>query len=459
MYGKLNLFLAGLLMTLALGAFGACASGDSRDDQHDHGADDGHDHDDPQAYQEIDKRHEAERVFDAFASLDSLTALNMGLRTVSIEPQLHYDRIKIPGRTAVDPDLVFEVSAPATVRILELDARVPAAVRPGDRLAVLELVDSEIRDLQMRAVEVRAQQLADALEQDRLTRYLESLRSAPRPADTEIERVSADLRVLEAQMAARRSTLDALLEALRTAGLDARQLRELADSGKISTRVTVRVPAVNSGSSLEVVDRPVHQGETVPAGATLYNLVGLDRLWVEGEAFEADLVAVRRAAREGLPVSILFPAGGRQVTDLRIIALEGELDGANRITHFFVHLPNELIDERIIDGHRYEEWAFHAGTRVQILVATEEAGERYVVPARAIVRRGGQAWVFVRDHDGFARLPVPFESIGVRDAVLPFDCGLRPGDEIVVSGALQLSLAMEQSEGPQAVDPHAGHSH
>lgn len=416
----------------------------------------GHDHDDAD--------HDSEEAAcdhsaDAHLVLDPVAARNLGIRTETVHPQIYHDQIKIPGLVIVDPDREFEISAPAMVRILELDARVPAAVGPGERLAVLELADPEIRSVQMEAVAVRARQLADLTEQERLTRYLASLRAAEVSAEAEIGRVSADLRVVEARLDAQRSTRDALLAALRTAGFDEQQLQDLAERGRVSTHITVSVPAATGMSSLEVVDRPVHQGQTVPAGATLYRLVSLEQLWVKGEAFEADLAVVRRAAREGLPVTLLFPAEDRQVRDLRIVAIEGESDGANRVTHFFVELPNELIGERVNAGQRYQEWVHRAGSRVQILVATQQVGRRYVIPAGALVCETGRAWVFVKEDGEYLRLPVSVESIGARQAVLPLDCGLAPGDALVVRGALQLNLTLDQQQGPQAVDPHAGHSH
>ncbi|MBD3237851.1 MAG: HlyD family efflux transporter periplasmic adaptor subunit [Candidatus Eisenbacteria bacterium] len=408
-----------------------------------------HDHPD-----EARAHRDAERLL-----LEPSAARSLGIQTELARPGLHYDQVKIPGMIVVDPDRRIEVTAPATVRIAALDARVPAAVRPGERLALLELADREIRDLQMEAIAVRAQQLADRTEQERLMRYLASLRAAEARAEAEIERVAADLRVVEARLAAQRSRLGAQLAALRTAGLGETQLEALAERGAVTTQITLHVPEVAGGGSLEVVDRPVHLGQTVAAGTTLFRLVGLERLWVTGEAFEADLSIVRRAASERLPVRLLFPAEGREVGDLRIAALEGEADGPNRVTHFFIELPNELLGERVDGRHRYQDWAFRAGARVQVLVPTRQVGVRYVVPSTALVRTSGQAWVFVEEDDAYLRLPVPVESVGAREAVLPLDCGLHPGDRLVVRGALQLNLALEQQRGPQAVDPHAGHSH
>lgn len=472
----IKLCVVGLLAWVLLPVVTGCANEQTDDRDHGHAHDaahdhdhsveehnqggDVHEHDGPAAHEHGDEAADAHDHGDASRIVLSDTAArNIGLRTRTIRPQVYYDQIKIPGMVTVDPDQKFEISAPATVRVVKLDARVPAAVRPGERLALLELVDPEIRNLQMEAAGIGAQLLEDATEQKRITRYLESLDSETQSAVAEIERVSANLRVLEARLAARQSALDGLLAALRTAGLRESQLRALADNGRVSTHIIMNVPTTTGITSLEVVDRPVHHGQTVEAGTTLYTLVGLEELWVMGEAFEADLGIVRRAARDDLPVTILFPAEDHQVTDLRIEALEGELDGANRVTHFFVRLPNRRMEERFVAGRRYEEWAYSAGSRVQIMVATQEVGPRYVIPANALIRQGGQAWIFIDEGGEYLRLPVVVESVGSRHAVLPLDCGLHHGDRLVVQGALQLNLSIEQKQGPQAVDPHAGHSH
>ncbi len=403
--------------------------------------------------------HDHEHAGSDLVVIDSLVARNLGIRTQRVEPQVYYDQVKIPGMTVVDPDRRYAVSAPAVVRVLELDSRVPATVLPGERLAVLELVDAEVRALQMEAVALRAERLSDETERDRLRRYLGSLRASAQPSTSEIERVSTDLEVIDARLAAQAGTLEAILASLRMAGLTEEQSTALAEAGRVTTRIEVRVPELPGIGSFEVIERPVHRGQTLSAGGTLYELVCLEQLWVMGEAFEADLEVVQNAAREKLPVAVLLPAQDRQVSDLRILALEGEQDGENRVTHFFLRLPNELVDRRAKDGHRYLQWAYRAGARVQIMVATERVGERYVIPAGALVREGGRAWVFLSEHGEYVRVPVVAESAGPRQVVLAPDCGLHPGDVLVTSGALQLNLILQQGQGPAAVDPHAGHSH
>jgi len=416
-------------------------------------AHEGHDHADH------DQAH-ADHEESSFV-LTATAAANLGLETTEVRLGTWYDQVKIPGTVHVDWDRQATVSTPTVVRIVKLDAPPHATVRAGQRLAVLELVDPEVRQLQIRAVEARAELLATRTERDRNRTYLDALAAQGASAAQERRRVESDLAVQEARLRSQQSTLEAVLAALEVAGLNAEQRKALEEKGEVATRIQLHAPTLPGSPDLEVAARHVRQGETVEAGSDLYELVALDQLLVWGEAFEADLPTVRRAARDDLPVSLLFSAEGRAVADLRILSVEGALDGEDRVTHFFVRLPNRVISEKKQGGVRYLDWENRAGSRVQVLVATEEVGQRIVIPAAALVREGGSTWAFRRHGDHFDRVEVRVESIDGRSAVLPPDGGLEKGDEVVVVGALQVHLAQKQAAGggAAAADPHAGHSH
>jgi hypothetical protein len=223
----------------------------------------------------------------------------------------------------------------------------------------------------------------------------------------------------------------------------------------------MHAPSLPGEPDLEIAARPVALGEIIEAGARLYELVALDQLQVIGEAFEADLPAVRRALAEQLPVTLLFPAEERSIPNLRIQSSEGALDGIDRVTHFIVPFQNRLLSQNEIDDQRYLTWENRAGARVQVLVATEEVGRRFVIPACALVREGGRAAVFRKEGDeDYERVEVRVEAIEGRSAILPIDGALQAGDEIVVIGALQVSLDLQRKQSSTAAaDPHAGHNH
>ncbi|MFH1845619.1 MAG: efflux RND transporter periplasmic adaptor subunit [bacterium] len=431
------------------------------EDGHDHGAEeaateDGHDHGAEEAEAGQGHDHDTE---NAILHLDGTAMANLGVQIRTAELKTHYERIKIPGSATVDPDRQVVVSLPTTVRILKLNAPPHATVSAGDRLAELELVDPQFNQLQIHAVETRAELIEARTNLERNRTYLTALQSNGSQNPSEQRRVEADLTVLQARVESLQSGLTANLAALEMAGMSHSQREALERDGSVAASVTVYAPRLPGSPDLEVAIRPVIQGETVAAGAILFQLVALDELLVIGDAFESDLPIVSRAAREGLPVSLLFPAENRTVEGLRILALEGALDGVERITHFFVKLPNRPLSEKTEDGVRYVDWQNRAGARVQILVATQMVGLRFVIPAAAVVRDGEHAWIFRRIYDGFERLDITVEAWGQDLAVLPLECGLMDGDEIAVSGALQLNLLTKQQQNEGSASDDSGHGH
>lgn len=453
--------------------------------EHNHGPDDGHDHGpaDDQGHAEEaehdhgpanDQGHAEEADHDhghapglaEQHALDSHsvdpasdTSLPYGIRVERVSSTLYADRIKIPGTVAQAPDRQAQVSALTMVRVVSLDLPPKSTVRAGQRLAVLELADPEIRRLQLRAVELRAERLAAATERDRTRAYLDVLQNQDDPMNVEIRRVEADLAVLEARSGSLQSELEATLSSLKVVGLVDRQLRELEEKGTVSTRIELFAPRLDGAPQMEVAERPVAVGETLAAGSPIYSLVALDKLMAIGEAFEADLAEVRQASRDNLPVTLYFPAEQRTVPDLRIAAVEGTLDGANRVTHFLVPFPNQLFSEKTVDGARYLDWENRVGARVQILVATDRAERRFVIPNQALVREGGREAVFLQEGDAFHRVFVEVESVNAGQAVLPIDCGLKEGDRVVVVGALQLKLALQQQGGEGSATDGSDHGH
>jgi len=392
--------------------------------------------------------------------IDPTTAANLGIVAETVQPVIYYDRIKIPGTVAVVPGRRVAVATTSQVRVTSLAAPPHATVRAGELLAEVELVDPEIRDLQMSAVDLRADLLETQTERDRKHSYLSALRERGSSVGDEQGRVEKDLAVLDARLTSKQSALEATLSYLELAGLDAEQLAALESNGTVTTRVSLRAPALPGSPDLEVAIRHVEPGEVVDAGSPLYDLVALDHLQVVGEAFESDLPAVRRALADELPVTLLFPAEDRTVSGLKIQSSEGALDGVNRVTHFFVPFENRLLSETEDGGIRYQTWENRAGARVQVLVATEEVGPRFVIPATALVREGGTAAVFRKQGDEYERIEVRVEAIEGRSAILPNNGSLAAGDQLVLIGALQVSLELQrQAGGAAAADPHAGHKH
>jgi len=395
-------------------------------------------------------------------SIDPALVGSLDLEAAVVRQIDFAEALKIPGEVRLDPDRRATLASTLAGRVAVLDAPPHAMVRAGQRLAVLDLVDPGLRDLQVQAVQARAELLETRTERDRTRAYLKALQGKAGLAVAERERVRGDLAVQQARLESRQRTLKAMLQALRLAGLSAAQIRGLERNGEVVTRVALHAPVLPGRPDMEVAARPVHLGQSVSTGQALYELAALDRLLVTGEAFEADLGAVRAAARDELPVSVLFPSEDRRVDDLKIFSVEGALDGEQRLTHFFVELPNRTLGSKERAGHRFADWEHRAGARVQVSVPVGARAPRLAVPAVSLVRLEGRDWVF-RWHAGHCdRVPVRIESSDGREAVLRPGAALKAGDRIVGRGALDLLLVMRRAKADElgvAIDEHAGHGH
>jgi len=415
------------------------------EDDHEHEAD--HDHDD-------DHVKEVECVH-----LDAEILKDLDVQVEKVEPRVHIPSVKIPGVVQVEPDRRADISSPLAARILALDAPPRATVRAGQRLALLEVTDPEVRQLQVRAVQARAELLAARTDRNRTRKYLEALRGKGEKVAAELNRVEVDLEVQNAQVGSLKSALQAVLDALKAAGLSPKQIEALKRDAKTVTRIGLYAPRLPGNPGMEVVSRPVHLGQTVSLGAKLYELVALDRLLVAGEAFEADLKTVRDAAFLNLSVGLVFPAEGRQVENLKVFSVEGTLGGEERITHFYLRLPNRVVNEKEDGGHRYLDWEHRAGSRVQILVPAGKPEPRFVLPTDALVREGGRQWVYRLHGSGCDRVSVRVESVDDRQAIIPMQGGLEPGDQVVVKGAMLVHLAIESARDKDKAGSDHGHSH
>jgi len=94
------------------------------------------------------------------------------------------------------------------------------------------------------------------------------------------------------------------------------------------------------------------------------------------------------------------------------------------------------------------------GSFAQVWLNIGKTNDAIVVPKSALMEQQGVYFVFVKlGPEDYLKTPVKIASMNAYEAQIA--TGLHVGDEVVVSGVLELKLS--QSSG--AVDPHAGHNH
>lgn len=284
--------------------------------------------------------------------------------------------------------------------LLSPEREVPtAAERVAMANAKATLVSARIvadGDAKQAQAQVEAAEIALA----RARKLLADRAGSQRDVDDAIARVEVAKKGMEAALA-RKQLLDKLT-------LD-------ADTGQLTT---VPVPAPRSGI-LRTVSSSV--GQTVSAGAPLFEVVSLDKLWVRVPVYPRLREDV---ARESNALVRDLGADDGHVA-IKPIAAPPSADPLAATVDLFYEVSNE-------DGR------FHPGERVEVTLPVAGEAESLVIPRAAVLRDiHGIAWVYVNTADQtFERHRVEVHFTTEELSVL--SRGPKVGTPVVVDGAAEL---------------------
>lgn len=160
-------------------------------------------------------------------------------------------------------------------------------------------------------------------------------------------------------------------------------------------------------------------GEAVGPGKVLFEIVDASVVWVEGDIpeHETHLVKVGQKARVNM---IALP---NQVFTGRIVRMGGMVEPDKRTVHVWVEVvnpDNQLKPEMFSQLH----------------VVIENSSEVLAIPRRALLRSGGEIFVYVEQGDQYLKQNV---VVGLKDdRYAEIIDGLLPGDVVVTRGNYQL---------------------
>lgn len=208
--------------------------------------------------------------------------------------------------------------------------------------------------------------------------------------------------------------LAAARQRLRLAGMPAELISQLERSGKPLTTWTVTSPIGGMLQSLEV-----REGMTLPAGATLARVNGLDKVWLEVAVPEAQAAGLSQGQR----VEARLPAFPGAPVEGEIQAVLPQADLQSRTVRVRVELPNP-------------EQRLRPGMTAEVTLNTDEQ-TALTVPTEAVIRTGRRSLVMLAEDDGRYR-PVEIRTgreTGDYTVVLE---GLEEGQQVVASGQFLL---------------------
>jgi multidrug efflux pump subunit AcrA (membrane-fusion protein) len=415
-------------------------------------ATDAHDHDAEHAEHDDEAHHDEET---AAIELSAQALKNIGYKPFTIALGNYERKISVPGMIVERPGKSqIQVSAPLTGIVTRSYVIQGEAVAPDSPLFDLRLTHEELVSAQGVFLEsIEALDVVNA-ELRRLESVAEGVIAGKFILEQKYERQK-----LEARMRAQRQGL--LLH-----GLSDSQIDDILKTRQLLQSLTISAP--NHDRATCQSDHPFHiqsliaqVGQQVAAGDALAVLADHCELYIEGTAFEEDGEALRKALEDQTPLSadILIGTEREQALEgLTMLYVANQVDRESRALHFYVRLTNEVVLDREEDSHRFVQWRFKPGQRVELSVPVEQWTGRLVLPADAVVAEGAESYVYRQGDDHFDRVPVHVEHRDKKFAVVANDGAVAPGDVVAGHGAFQIHLALKNQAGG-GVDPHAGHSH
>lgn len=303
--------------------------------------------------------------------------------------------LRAPARVAFREGSYSQLSAPLAGRVTQVHAQSGSAVKAGDPLVTLDCPEAASARSALAKAEAELREARTALERE--------MRMLREGVGTERDRLAAEIRLASEQAEYQRALETARFVGAGQGGVVV--LRAPIDGILLTRRATVGAAVTAGGEPLVEVGDP-------------------KALWIVAEVFERDLSLLR----VGLPArtelgSVPHPIDG-QIASIGTVVSEGMRTAPVRIT-----VAGDVSGLR-------------PGMFGRAQIFSDESG--ILLPARAVlIKEGGETVIFVRrDERTFERRRV-MVSPSLEGSVRVLS-GLKPGEPVVVEGALLLDGAAEQ---------------
>ncbi len=418
-------------------------------------------------------RHDDHAGHDHGARADRVTLSeqaqkNLGLDVDQLTPQEYWRTILIPGVVVDRPGETDRgVTSKVAGVVTAINARPGSTVKGGESLFTLQLASEFLQSAQTDLAKTAKELEFATLERDRVSNLVKKGTTA----EAELLKQQSVVDKLGTQLNGARRQLQVF-------GLTPTQVTKV-EKGEVITEITIPAPAPaapGDGSPtpalFEVQELKVNLGDQVAAGQTLCLLANHQRLFIEGRAFRSEADALAAAAEKKTPVRAEFadeaPGAWPAQGPLTIHHLANQVDPATRTFGFYLPLENQpRTFER--DGKTHFAWRYRPGQRVRLYLPVEKLvtlapdGKTevlpFVLPAGAVAREGGEAFVFVQSGDTFIRKPVRVLYADRSDVVVANDGSVTSIEYVVRNQAAALNRAIKAQSATGGGDPHAGHSH
>ncbi len=235
---------------------------------------------------------------------------------------------------------------------------------------------------------------------------------------------------------------EATAQKLRLLGVSSGQLRALVKRGRPEALLTYYSPRAGTVQALSVT-----QGQYVAEGTPVLTLTDLSRVWVEAQAYPAELS--RLVVGTAVRVQVAGTAGTRPG---RVVFLSPERTGESSVTLARIEVANP--DGRLQPGASANvllpagSVSAPAGSPATAATPADPAPEPAVlVPQQSIIHDGGRNYVWLQTGERqFRRARVT--TAAATAGTVSVTAGVRPGDRVVTAGAYLLQSEFTLRQGP-----------
>jgi membrane fusion protein, heavy metal efflux system len=302
----------------------------------------------------------------------------------------------LPAMVEADPARTVKVLPPVTGRVVELKVQLGERVVEGQELAV---IDSG--DLAQAYSDVEKAQSAATLTKKSLDRQM-GLQKIGGGAIKEREQAESDYAQAEAE-------LDRAQTRLRSIGVSAEQMVK-------SRLLTMKAPVAGSLIDLQIAPGAFLNDSTAAA----MTIANLETIWVTANVPEKDISFVFT----GQTVSVTFPAYPDKVFSGKVLFVSDVIEPDTRRNKVRIAFDNR---DRAMKPNMFANTTFIAPPI-----------SRLVVPTSALLMTNDKTSVFVEVAEwAFERRDV--EVAYQEGATAAVKAGLKPGERIVVKGAVRLN--------------------
>lgn len=336
-----------------------------------------------------------------------------------------------PARVGFNTDAMAHVGSTLHGRAVEIPVRLGDLVKKGDALVIVECTELGQAQadflLKRNAAQAAAPQMDLAKAAwDRAKSLLENSEGI---SLTEVQKREAEYKTAQANLTAAQSSAAAAENLLHILGMDKKAVEELATSGEIKPRYTIRA-AIDG----QVVLREVTLGELVnPDREALMVLADTCTLWVLADVPEARLPSVAPGAKTWVTVGSIAQKFEGQVAFVSPL-----VDPTTRTAQVRIEIPRSALGEG----------AIRPGMFAQVEIVANAPGNadpapQVAIPQEAVQTVAGAAAVFVPvqgEPNTYQKRTLRIgPSVG---GLVPVFAGLVEGESFVEAGSFILKAEL-----------------